>query len=140
MYLIEIYVTNASLNINHPFTYYYHDEIDKYKRVKVKFASSDNIGIVFKCTETSLSLEELEKEYGYKLLEILEVIDEQAIITEEQFNLAFWLSKTTVSPFISCLNAMLPKALKTTKKFGNIKTITKIKKHIIINHTLNAIL
>ena len=127
MYLIEIYVTNASLNINHPFTYYSLQDIERFKRVKVKFAKADNIGIVFNTIKTELTLEELKNKYGYEILEILEVIDENPIITQEQFDLAFWLSKTTVSPLISCLNAMLPKALKTTKKITNVTTITKIK-------------
>lgn len=128
MYLIEIYVTNATLNINHPFTYYYDVDIERYKRVNVIFAKSENIGIVFNSTYTDKPLEEIEAEYGYKLNKIISVIDEYPIITDEQFKLGFWLSKTTISPLISCLNAMLPKALKTSKNIANIKKVQKIRK------------
>ena len=35
MYLIEIYVTNASLNVNHPFTYWYEEDIERYLGLNV---------------------------------------------------------------------------------------------------------
>ena len=131
MYLIELYVTNASLNINHPFTYISDREVDIFKRVKVIFHKSENIGLVISCEYTNKNEIELKEEYGYELLKINEVIDEKPIITKEQYNLAIWLSKTTLSPFISCLNAMLPKALKTTKNIKNIKLVKKIKKNVL---------
>ena len=127
MYLVELYVTNSSLNVNYPFTYLSNEYIDKYKRVKIYFSSSLSIGLVVECSRTDKSKEELEKEFGYKLSNIIEVIDDNPVIDDELFDLALWLSKTTISPLISCLNTMLPNALKTTRNHKNAKTVKKIK-------------
>lgn len=130
MYLIEVYVTNASLNVNQLYSYYYDEFIDSFKRVKVLFARSKTNALVINCYEFS-SLEEKQKELGFKLLKIISVVDEHPIISKKQFELAKWLSKTTVSPFISCLNSMLPKALKTTKNIVNPTRVEYISKNII---------
>ena len=53
MYLIEVYVTNASLNVNHPFTYLSDINIEKYKRVKVSFARSFTSALVINSTYTN---------------------------------------------------------------------------------------
>lgn len=129
MYLVEAYVTNASLNINYPFTYYSDTEIKKYVRINVHFGKGFTNAIVSNCTYTDLTKEEINKEKGYKLQPVLSILDEEPVISEELFDLAFWLSKTTVSPLISCLNSMLPKALKTTKSTVGPKILEKIKKN-----------
>lgn len=126
MYLVDIYVTNASLNVNHPFTYYSENEIQKYVRVKVNFARHFNVGLVFKCTETDEKIGEINSRLGFKILPIIEIIDEEPILNDELFDLAFWLSKTTVSPLISCLNSMLPKALKTSSNINGPKLLEKV--------------
>ncbi len=128
MYLIEVYVTNASLNVNRPFTYCHDKEIAKYCRVKINFAKAVNLGIVSGCVYTEKSREELNEGSPYEILPILEVIDERPVISEELFELASWMSRTTISPFISCLNAMLPKALKTSRKHADPKTVRKLRK------------
>jgi len=129
MYLVEVYVTNASLNINYPFTYYSNIEILKYVRVKVSFHNANTSAIVANCTYTDKTIEQINKEKGYKLLEIKEVIDEKPVISNELFDLAFWLSKTTVSPLISCLNVMLPKTLKASKLTSGPKMLSYFKKN-----------
>lgn len=129
MYLIEVYVTNASLNVNYPFTYYFSSEISKYVRVKVSFHNKIIGAIVSNCTYIDKNYDELCLEKGYKLLPIIEIIDREPIISEELFNLAFWLSKTTISPLISCLNCMLPKILKAKQIGSNIKMIKHFHKY-----------
>ena len=129
MYLVEVYVTNASLNVNYPFTYYSENEIKKYVRVGARFNKSLTNAIVSDCYITNKSLDEINKENGFKIQPIIKVIDEEPIISQEQFNLAFWLSKTTVSPLISCLNSMLPKTLKTSKSTSGPKMVRKIRKN-----------
>ncbi|MBQ6559575.1 MAG: primosomal protein N' [Erysipelotrichaceae bacterium] len=128
MYLIEVYVTNSSLNVNRPFTYVYDKPLQKYVRVKVLFNRSQNIAIVVSCKETDKTREEIDRSFGFKVREITEVIDEEPVISDEIFELATWLSKTTISPFISCLNAMLPKALKTSKSLKGPKMLHKLHK------------
>ena len=129
MYLIEVYVTNASLNVNRPFTYIYKRAIEKYCRVKVLFNRSENTAIVSDCRYTEKDIDELRNELDYTPLEIVEVIDEEPVMSDELFNLAIWLSKTTVSPLISCLNSMLPKALKTSRNLSGPKMISRFHKH-----------
>lgn len=128
MYLIEAYVTNASLNVNRPFTYYSDVEVDVFTRIKVRFAHSFTSAFVVKCEAYEYSLEKLQREYPYQIQKIIDVLDEEPILNDEQFELAMWLSKTTLSPFISCLNALLPKALKTIKETKDPKQIQIIKK------------
>ena len=128
MYLVEAYVTNASLNINYPFTYYSDIEIQKYVRINVHFGKSFTNAIVSNCIYTDKTLEQLNKEKGYKLQPVIKVLDENPIISQELFDLAFWLSKTTISPLISCLNSMLPKALKTSKNTIDPKKVHRFRK------------
>ena len=47
MYLLEVYVTNAALNVNRPFTYLSETKVDLYCRVRVKFHNGDNLAIVY---------------------------------------------------------------------------------------------
>lgn len=131
MYLIEAYVTNASLNINRPFTYIYDSDIDKYCRIRVVFNHADNIALVINSTYTDKNIDELEEEMGFKLSRVLEVIDDNPVISDELYDLAFWMSRTTISPLISCLNAMLPKTLRTSKTIKGPKTVHKIRKNEI---------
>ena len=129
MYLVEVYVTNASLNVNYPFTYYSENEIKKYVRVNVHFGKGYTNAIVSDCYLTNKTLKEINTEKGFKLQPIIKVIDDEPVISKELFELAFWLSKTTVSPLISCLNTMLPKTLKTSKTTKGPKMVRYIKKN-----------
>ncbi len=129
MYLLEVYVTNASLNINRPFTYLSNEKVDLYCRVRVSFHNADNLAIVSACTYTDKDLITIKEELGYEPLFILSVVDEEPVLSKELFDLAFWLSKTTISPLISCLNSMLPKALKTSKKHSSPKMVSKFHKY-----------
>ncbi|MBQ6493812.1 MAG: primosomal protein N' [Erysipelotrichaceae bacterium] len=125
MYLLEVFVTNASLNVNRAFTYCHDRPIEKYCRVKVFFHEADNVGLVISCTFTDERAEELEERLGFEVLNIKEVIDEEPVISDEIYELAKWLSKTTISPFVSCLNAMLPKTLKTSRKNEGPKMVRR---------------
>ena len=128
MFLIEAYVTNASLTINKPFTYYSDIDIQKYVRIKVKFNKSFCHALVLNSTYTDKTLEDIKDELGFELLPVIDIVDESPIINDELYNLAIWLSKTTISPFITCLNTMLPKALKTSKSLVSPKYLHKIRK------------
>lgn len=118
MYVLSVYVTNNSLAVNKTFSYASKDYIEPFKRVKVIFNHALTHGIVIECKEDDLNKYEAEK--GYKLSFIKEVLDIFPIIDFKQFELAIWLSKTTISPFINCLNAMLPKLLQTNKVFKEV--------------------
>lgn len=127
MFVVEVFVTNASLNVNQLYSYFYDEYIKPYKRVKIIFAFGNTTGLVVNSYQVPDLLKK-EEELGFKLSKIISVIDEEPIINESQFNLAKWLSATTVSPFISCLNTMLPKALRTSKKIESQRFIEVIEK------------
>ena len=74
MYLVEVYVTNASLNINYPFTYYSDEVVEKFVRVNVHFGKGYTNAIVSNCIYTDKSKKQIEAENGYKLLPILKVL------------------------------------------------------------------
>ena len=128
MYLVEAFVTNASLNINKPFTYYFDREIEKYCRIEVSFRNSPNVALVVNSYYSDKSIDRINKENGYKLQPVIRLIDEKPIISDELYNLALWMSRTTISPFVSCLNSMLPKTYKTTKNIKNIRYVSKVRK------------
>ena len=121
MFVIKVYVTNSSLFVNQLYSYYSEIDIEAFKRVEVIFNRSKTSALVVESFYVD-DLKEYEEKEGFKLSKILRVLDEKAIINNEQYELAKWLSKTTISPFISCLNTMLPKALRTSKTlFSNVK-------------------
>ncbi len=115
MYVCEIYIRNTSLFVNKLFSYVSKEYIEPYKRVEVNFAKGKSSGIVINCYDADIK--KYEEEKGYKLLPILDVLDDFPIIDDNQYQLAKWLSKTTISPFIACLNTMLPKVLQTSKRY-----------------------
>ena len=128
MYIIKVLVGNKSLNVNRLYSYYYESDIEAYKRVNVIFNHQKLMALTVESEYTD-SLQTYEKKCGYKLSPIMEVIDNEPIINKLQFEEARWLSKTTVSPFISCLNTMLPKALRTLKN-----EIKPVYEQLIIKH------
>ena len=135
MYLYDVYVTNASLKVNKVFNYYSNDLIDKYKRVVVSFNFKKTQAIIVDVKEID-SLESIEKELGFNLKEIISVVDKEPLITESQYKLAKWLSYNTVSPLVSCINIMFPKALKLSAKTTNVVLNTYIK---LINDDLSTL-
>ncbi len=128
MYLLDVYVTNASLNIDRPFTYYSLTEVKAFCRVNISFNHRKTLGFVSRSTYSTQDINELSTIYPYKIAAIINVIDEEPIMDEKMFALAKWLAKVTISPFISCLNIMLPKTLKTSTAFIKSKMVTRVRK------------
>ncbi len=126
MYICEVFVTNSSLNVNQLYSYAYDDYIESFRRVEVFFSNGRTTALVISCKECGDIAKEEEKR-GFKLSRIIRVIDEEPVISAEQYELALWLSRTTVSPFISCLNTMLPKVLRTSRNIKAAKEIECIK-------------
>lgn len=126
MYIIDVFVTNSALSVNQLYSYYYEEDIEPFKRVEVYFANGKTSALVIKSREIT-DLKSEEEKLGFRLIKILRVIDEEPIISLEQFELAKWLSKTTISSFISCLNTMLPNVLRTSKNIKRAKENEYIK-------------
>ena len=88
MYLLEVYVTNASLNINHSFTYISYEEVKRFTRVRVVFNHKVMNAFVVDVINVDRTKEELSALYGYQINEIVEIIDKEAILSLELYNLA----------------------------------------------------
>lgn len=128
MYVIEVFVQNPSLNVNQLYSYFYDEYIEPFKRVNLIFARSKSMGLVINCKEVE-DLLAYEEKLGFKLSKIISIIDDEPIINERQYDLAKWLSSTTISPFIACLNTMLPKALRTAKNVKSQRLIEIVNKN-----------
>ena len=109
------------MQLNTTFDYFYNGEkdISKGVRVIVPFRSQQVIGFVDAVIDDA-DIKEYEQKIGYRIKGIIDVIDEYPLINEELSSLAKWLSKMTVSPLISCFNAMLPPSLKPHSNFKKI--------------------
>ena len=136
MYLLDVYVTNAALAINRPFTYYSETKVCPWTRVSLVFGKRKCLGFVTKVSETNESIIEVNKRFGFKLSKIIDVIDDKPILNAELYDLANWLSRISVSPFVSCLNVMLPKTLKTIAKVVKPVTVRYVHKYPITDQKL----
>ena len=128
MYILETYVTNASLNINRTFTYLSSEKVEAFSRVKINFNNREMLGFVAEVSYLNKTKAEIEAMYGYKMLEIIEIVDHKAILSKDLYELALWLAKVSLSPIISCLNVMLPKTFKTSNKLLEASKEIRFKK------------
>lgn len=117
----------TNLKIDRTFTYYSDEEVKKYCRVFVKFNHTKMMGII-NDVHICEDLKSAEGQCGFKIQKIESVIDDEPIIKEDIISLAKWLAKTTISPFVTCLNNMLPKTFKVAKHHKTIKKALFIKK------------
>lgn len=126
MYILGVLMTNSSLQVDRPFSYFSQKEIPLYVRVAVIFNGHKNVGIVISQEYSPLSEEQFSAEKGFQILPIQDVLDEKPMITKDIFSLAEWLAKTSISPLISCLNVMLPSHMKTSLHPRKIEKQKKI--------------
>lgn len=112
MYIVKVLVEHPVHSLDTTFDYLSHEPLLKGIRVWIRFGYQKIIGYVESVEETVLSQEELEKQVGFHYQYIIDVIDEEPLLNEELQDLANQLSRMTLSPRISCLQAMLPTQLK----------------------------
>lgn len=128
MYIAHVLVEHSSHALDRSFTYLSKKPVKAGVRVSIFFNHQRIVGYILNVDYTSKTKEELEIEYGFRLAYINELIDEEPILNEELLSLATSLSKTTVSPLISCLQVMLPGNLKPKSvKRVAIKTLKAIR-------------
>lgn len=110
---IEVLVEITNKKLDKTFTYHvpekYSSFIKKGIRVEVPFQKRTLEGFVLNI----LAGKETEK---YEIKDIIRVIDEEVILTDELFELGKYLKTLTLSSLMSCYQVMLPKALKA--KYG----------------------
>jgi len=123
MQIASVVIEYSDDKLDKTFDYLYEGSEDIIgKRVSVVFNHREVVGYVLDTSFSGETKEELEKEYGFKLSYIKNVIDKETLINEELLDIASYMSYKYVSPLISCLQVMLPKTLKPKSvKRSNIK-------------------
>lgn len=113
MKVANVYIEHSIMKLNYTFSYLLSGDgdLERGTRVKVAFNHQQIVGFVDSVFDIA-DLEQYQQEVGYQLKPIIEVIDKQPLLNDELYQLGLWLAKQTVSPVISCFNAMLPAALK----------------------------
>lgn len=71
-------------------------------------------------------------ELEFKVQAIVDVVDEEAVLNTELFELATWMSYRTVSPIIRCLQTILPNKLKPKGSHGSIKMERMLQKTDVV--------
>ena len=120
---IDVIIELKAKGINQTFTYLvpdkYKDKIKVGIRVLVPFGRLKLEGFV---------LEFNNNEINYELKSIIDIIDEEPILTKEMLELGKYISNKTLCNLINAYQTMLPRALKAKNGFNiNKKYITYIK-------------
>lgn len=123
MYIVKVLTEHPVHSLDTTFDYLYDHDLKKGVRVMIPFGHQRIIGYVEDIAESSLTKAQLEEKAGFTYQYILNVVDQQPLLNQELQQLAYTLSKMTLSPRIACLQAMLPTQLKpSTSKGVGIKT------------------
>ena len=142
MKLINVLIQYSILNLDKTFLYYSTLDVKPYTRVLISFGSSKKIyGFVVSVKEDNRELKEIEKEYGFQIKEIDELIDNEPIIDDSLFLLAKEIASFYISPLIGVIKTMLPSSLRPSKLGASSKikycSYLKINRENISNFILN---
>ena len=113
-YLVGLWIEHPVRAIDQLYTYTANQYVAQGTRVRVNFNRRDVIGFVEECVALEGSIEAKEKELGVELKQVLEVLDEEPLITPELHDLAMYMKEMTLSTTISCFQALLPAKVKPT--------------------------
>ncbi|MCB9499564.1 MAG: primosomal protein N' [Erysipelotrichaceae bacterium] len=126
MYLLEVLIQHPIYNIDQTFYYLSSEETKVFVRVAVTFNKQEIYGFVTDIKKTDKTKEELEKEMGFTLLFIKNIVDKDPIISPYLYSLASKLASRYSYPIIGVLQTMLPPALRpsdSSEGKGKIKYI-----------------
>ena len=117
MKVVEVLIEYANYSLDRPFSYCYkgNKTLDVGFRVLLKFNNRELVGYITKCYETDKSVEELEKEFGFSIGEVIDVIDSSALLSDDLLKLADEVADYYIAPKISVLQSMLPPSLSPRK-------------------------
>lgn len=117
--IVELLIEYSTLSLNRPFTYIYLKDklIDRGFRVLVEFNTRKIVGYVLKVEATNKTKEQLQEDYGFKINEIIDVIDNASLLDDNLLELADIISNYYLAPKIAVLQAMLPPSLRPAKSF-----------------------
>lgn len=112
---VDLYLEHRSLRLNQVYSYLAPNTCTRGMRVKVPFGNQIVLGFVIQ------SYPYHEEELSYELKDVLEVLDDEAVLNEELIQLGEWMSHHFMSSTISCFQAMLPKAKNIRSSHVSIK-------------------
>ncbi len=113
MKVIQCWIEHPVRSIDQTFTYLCDDdEVQKYARVSIDFNGRNIIGFVEEVEDTSLSVQEIQNQYGFEIKFVDRVIDQEPLLTQELHDLALSMRNDTLSTTISCFSCMLPAIIK----------------------------
>ena len=136
MKTVEVWLEHPTMSLNRTFTYWTDAaNIAKGMRVQVPLGKQNVVGFVHEVREIALTAEEYSRQCGYEVKKIAAVMDEEPLLNDELYDLGLWMAHETVSPTISCFQAMLPNKIKprsgrqavVQQAFVKIKDETKVK-------------
>ena len=128
----KVIIDNRAHNTDKPYTYLIKPEmvdiIQKGMRVLVPFGMGNRkiIGIIIEICD--------DYEEKYKLKEIIDIVDDKALITEDLLDLSLWMSKEYLSPYLDSLQTVLPPG-----DFKKVKTYISAVNHNNYNEKLNSL-
>lgn len=117
MKIVEVLIEYANYSLDRPFSYFYKGKkkLDVGFRVLLNFNNRELVGYVTKCYETDNDIKDIQEEMGFNIEEIIDVIDESPLLSEDLLELADKVSEYYVAPKISVLQSMLPPSLSPRK-------------------------
>lgn len=114
MVLLGVIIEYAANSLDRPFSYAYTGDLEVKvgQRVLVEFNHRKVIGYVSSFEHTDDTIEELEENTGFRIKEIISLIDKEPILNEELMKLATDVASYYHAPLISVYQTMLPPSLK----------------------------
>ncbi len=132
IYLLSVLTEHKVLSLDRNFTYYSSKEVFVGSRVRINFNGQFLVGFILKVEKID-DLEQKQKELGFKLKEISEIIDEKPIINKNLLYLAKKVKERYLYTMIGVLNTMLPPSLRGDSSFTNKAKIQYIKFYELID-------
>ena len=117
MLLVETLIEYASHSLDRPFSYIYkgNKKIERGYRVLIEFNHREIVGYVLNVKQTNESKEELEDSLGFRIDEIIDVLDNSPLLNDDLLKLADQVADYYLAPKISVLQTMLPPSLSPRK-------------------------
>ena len=113
MKILEVLIEYSNQHLNRPFSYIYNlnKKVEVGFRVLITFNNKEIVGYVINVKNVDLSKEEYEKELGFTLSYINDVLDEERLLNDDLLSLVDKISSYYLASKISVLQAMLPPSL-----------------------------
>jgi len=122
MKLAQIWIEHASLKLNQTYTYLCEDDrLKRGMRVFVNFNGRRLVGFVESVENVCEDICSLSARLGFNVKKIESILDQESLLTDELHELALWMAEETISPVISCFQAMLPNKIKPSSSHQKIK-------------------